>query len=374
MKKLTDIIYFGLLQTITIFTSTILIGQLAGLNIPVVLFATGIGCIVFTALTRGKIPIALGTSGSWLATTITMSAFGLDHVIGVAILGGLWYVLFGLLIKWKPQILSLFTPLILNLAVMFIAFNLMSTAVGLLVEYPITGAITFIAIEIFINIKKTSKYAFPIGVLIGTIAHSFMYGLTSSMLMSFSPEFVMPAFNMTTFMASLIFIALVTEALGDSKLVADVTDRGFEPHNVIIGNGVVSILSAFVGCMSLTTYSESAAVVKATKYTNAWSIVVCGGLFIVMAFVPQVSYVVGFIPQAVFAGLLLYLFTMVAASKIHDVKFETTTDASIAIMGLGFFFLAPNLLPQVSQIAAGMIAMIITYSVWIIKDKFKSRP
>ena len=55
----------------------------------------------------------------------------------------------------------------------------------------------------------------------------------------FIPTF---AFNTTTFVASLIFFALATEALGDSKLAADVTGNKYEPDKVILGNGVASIV------------------------------------------------------------------------------------------------------------------------------------
>ena len=84
---------------LTMLTATVLIGQLAGISLPVTLFTTGLGCIIFTLVTKGRTPIGLGLSGSWLGTMITMSAFGLDHIVGATLLGGIFYVLFALLIK-----------------------------------------------------------------------------------------------------------------------------------------------------------------------------------------------------------------------------------------------------------------------------------
>ena len=107
IKSLGMNVYMGFLQMITILTATVLIGTLVGIDIPVILFTTGLGSIVFTILTKGKIPIGLGLSGSWCGTMIAMSAFGLDHIVGVTVISGVLYVLFGLLIKWKPQILKL---------------------------------------------------------------------------------------------------------------------------------------------------------------------------------------------------------------------------------------------------------------------------
>ena len=167
IKSLGMNVYMGFLQMITILTATVLIGTLVGIDIPVILFTTGLGSIVFTILTKGKIPIGLGLSGSWCGTMIAMSAFGLDHIVGVTVISGVLYVLFGLLIKWKPQILKLFTPYVLNLAVFMIAINLVTTAVGLVSTAPLTGIATVVSIGLLMKKKGFERFAFPLGVLVG---------------------------------------------------------------------------------------------------------------------------------------------------------------------------------------------------------------
>lgn len=369
MKNITKDLYYGFLQMLTVLTATILVGGLAGISVPVILFTTGLGCIVFNIVTKGKAPIAVGCSGSWLGTMIAMSAFGLDHVVGVTILGGLFYIAFGLLIKKFPKILKIFTPLILNLAVLMIALNLIATAVGLVATAPITGIATVLTI-VLINTfcgGGLDRFSFPIGVLVGTVVHGWLYGLSSEMGTAFMPALVAPAFNITTLMASLIFIALVTEALGDSKLVSEVTGKGYEPHSVIMGNGSASIFSGLFGGMSLTTYSESCAMVRVTGYTRRSAIIVCGLLFMIMAFIPQVAWLIGFIPAEALSGMLLYLFTLVAVSKIDSIKIKNGEDMTVAIVGLMAFFLAPYIIPSISQIVTGMFAMLIAYSVTSLK-------
>lgn len=361
MKQIANNLYYGFLQMMTVLTATVLVGQLAGLSVPVVLFTTGIGTLVYTLMTRGRTPIAVGSSGSWLGTMIAMSAFGLDHIVGVSILGGLWYVAFGLLIRWKPNVLKIFTPHILNLAVLMIALNLIVTAVGLISTAPITGIATVVAIALLMNIKLLERFAFPLGVVIGTIVHGFTVGLELKVATMFIPTLIIPAFNLTTFGASLIFIALVTEALGDSKLVADATGKGYEPHNVIVGNGLASIISGLFGGMSLTTYSESCALTRATKHTDYRAIIVCGLLFIVMSFITPITTLINFIPIEALSGLLLYLFSSVAVAKINDIKVGNKGEEIVAIMGISMFFLAPYVLPNISQIAVGMLTMVFTH-------------
>ena len=362
-EKMSLVFYHGFLQMLTMITATVLIGQLAGISLPVTLFTSGLGCIIFTLLTRGKVPIGLGLSGSWLGTMIAMSSYGLDHVVGTTILGGIFYVLFALLIKFQPKVLKIFTPYILNLAVFMIAVNLIGTGVGLVMAAPITGIVTIIGIALFNQFKRTKQFAFPLGILAGTLVHGLMYGLTSTVSGVFIPTFVSPAFNATTFVASLIFFALATEALGDSKLAADVTGNKYEPDKVILGNGVASIVAGLFGGMSVTTYSESCAYVRATGFAHPLAIVVAGILFIIMSFIPAVNYVIGFIPGAALAGMLLYLFSLVAMSKISETKAKDDNELLVGILGLAAFFLAPQLLPNISQIAVGMITMIVTHLV-----------
>ena len=361
MKQIANNLYYGFLQMMTVLTATVLVGQLAGLSVPVILFTTGVGTLIYTVATKGRTPIAVGTSGSWLGTMIAMSVFGLDHIVGVSILGGLWYVAFGLLIKCKPNVLKIFTPHILNLAVLMIALNLIATAVGLISTAPITGIATVVAIALLMNIKSLERYSFPLGVLIGTFVHGFTKGLTLKVATMFIPTLVLPAFNLTTFGASLIFIALVTEALGDSKLVADATGKGYEPYSVIIGNGLASIVSGLFGGMSLTTYSESCALTRATKHTDYRAIIICGLLYIAMSFITPVTTLINFIPIEALSGLLLYLFSSVAVAKISDIKATDKGEEIVAIIGISAFFLAPYVLPNISQIAVGMLSMVATH-------------
>ena len=82
-----------------------------------------------------------------------------------------------------------------------------------------------------------------------------------------------------------------------------------------------------------------------------------------MSFIPPVNYVIGFIPGAALAGMLLYLFSLVAMSKISETHAKDDNELLVGILGLSAFFLAPSLIPSISQIAIGMITMIVAHLV-----------
>jgi multisubunit Na+/H+ antiporter MnhG subunit len=90
-----------------------------------------------------------------------------------------------------------------------------------------------------------------------------------------------------------------------------------------------------------------------------------------MAFIPQVTMAINFIPIEALSGLLLYLFASVALSKMHDTHANTRNEEIVGILGLSAFFLAPHVFPNISQIAVGMLTMIFTYVVLLIVDKSK---
>ena len=90
-----------------------------------------------------------------------------------------------------------------------------------------------------------------------------------------------------------------------------------------------------------------------------------------MAFIPQVTMAINFIPIEALSGLLLYLFASVGLSKMNDTHAETRNEEIIGVLGLSAFFLAPHVFPNISQIAVGMITMIVTYVVLMLIDKYK---
>lgn len=59
------------------FGATILVPTLTGLPVSVALFASGIGTLIYTACTKGKVPVYLGSSFAYIsAVQIAIAALG----------------------------------------------------------------------------------------------------------------------------------------------------------------------------------------------------------------------------------------------------------------------------------------------------------
>ena len=84
------------------FGSTVLVPLLVGLDPATALFTAGIGTFIFHLVTRGKVPIFLGSSFAFIAPIISASKqWGmpgtLAGIIGVALV----YFVMSALIKWR---------------------------------------------------------------------------------------------------------------------------------------------------------------------------------------------------------------------------------------------------------------------------------
>ena len=361
IKEYGLISYYGILHLLTIITSIIFVANTTGMNMPLAFLVSGIGTLIFTLITKGKTPLALGLSGSYVAGVIAVSTTqGVEFAVGGTLLAGVFYILFAILIKYFPKILNLFTPTILSLAILFIAFNLLPIGVNVVKLAPITGLITFVSVLLFSQIKRTKQFSFPLGLLIGSIVHAFLYGLSPS-LSSSTIEFIRPQFSMLGFTSiSIVAIAVLFEALSDSKLVSDVTDTEFKPHRIIMGNGLATVIGALFGSSNaVTTYTESTSFLMETKWFKWQSTVLTSILLIVLALIPQVSVLISYIPIASFGGLLLYLFSTVATYRISELDLSNNKTFLLGVTGLGLFYVTPALSNSISPIAVAMLGLVM---------------
>lgn len=359
MKFKVKDLYYGFLHMLVVLTATVLIGSICSIPTPLVFFTTGLGTLLFTLTTRGRLGISLGLSGAWVGTILSVAPLGLGYMAGTTLLGGAIYMAVGYAIRKNPKVLKIFNPMILNMAVLFIALSLINTSVGILATAPWTAIVTIIGIGIASMNKRTEALSFPIGIALGTLFHAIAYGLTPTVYEAFVPSLVVPQFSVASIMASIVAVFILTESLGDSKLVADSTGNKYEPDKVIIGNGVATFVAGLFGGMPVTTYSESCGYVVATKNNRWQSVIITGLLFMIMAFIPQVSTLVSYIPIEALAGVLMYLFTMVATTKIQALNFKNPKTVLLGISGLSAFYIAPIVFPNISQIAIAMIVLVV---------------
>ena len=186
------------------FGATVLVPLLIGIDPTIALFTAGLGTLIFHGITKGKIPIFLGSSFAFIAPIIKATEqFGYSGALSGLMAVGIIYSLVSLLIRKRGLefIVRLFPPVVVGPVIMIIGLSLAETAVEMAANHWIVASITlFVAIIVVIYAKGTLKLT-PVlaGIAVGYTV-SIIFGIVDFSPIKESswlqiPEFVLPTFS-----------------------------------------------------------------------------------------------------------------------------------------------------------------------------------
>ena len=313
------------------FGATVLVPLLVGLDPSVALMTAGIGTLIFHAVTKGKVPIFLGSSFAFIAPIIKATElFGLPGAL-FGILGvGLVYGVMSLLIRLRGVgfITRLFPPVVVGPVIMLIGLSLAGTGVDMAKSnwlLAIIALLTTVAVSLF---AKGLLRLIPIfaGIIVGYIA-SICFGVVDFQPVLDAKWFALPAFvRPEVCWQAIIFmipvaIAPVIEHIGDVYAINEVTGRDFvkDPglHRTMLGDGLACIASALLGGPPVTTYSEVTGAVSLTKIADPAVIRIAAVFGILFSVLGKVSALLKTIPEAVLGGIMLLLFGTIASVGVN---------------------------------------------------------
>lgn len=294
-------------------------------------YEAGVGTLIFHAVTKGKVPIFLGSSFAFIAPIIKATElFGLPGAL-FGILGvGLVYGMMSLLIRIRGIgfITRLFPPVVVGPVIMLIGLSLAGTGVDMAKTnwlLAIIALITTVAVSLF---AKGMLRLIPIfaGIIIGYIA-SICFGKVDFQPVLDAKWFALPAFvrpeicwQAIIFMIP-VAIAPVIEHIGDVYAINEVTGKDFvkDPglHRTMLGDGLACIASAILGGPPVTTYSEVTGAVSLTKIADPSVIRIAAVFGIVFSVLGKVSALLKTIPEAVLGGIMLLLFGTIASVGVN---------------------------------------------------------
>ena len=263
------------------------------------------------------------------------------------ILVGLTYVAIALLIKviGKGWIDKLLPPIVIGPMIIIIGLGLASVAVssagfvdGGDPRVIWTAIITFAITAATMTIAKGFLRIVPfIMGIFGGYAVAIAFGLVDFSAVASAPWFALPEFylpfklgNFATY--SLYFgpetwvivpIAIVTisEHIGDHTVLGKICNRNFlkDPglDRTLIGDGIATAVSGFLGGPANTTYGENTGVVGLTRVASVY---VTGGaavLAICISFIGKVSALISTIPWAVLGGMSILLYGFIASNGLR---------------------------------------------------------
>ena len=333
------------------FGATVLVPLLFGINPAIVLLMNGIGTLLYSYVTKGKIPAYLGSSFAFLAPTFLI--MGNTHNFAAAqggfIFFGVFFVVISFVIKYAgiKWIDVVMPPAVMGSVVAVIGLELApvaaqqaglagpATAVGKVVQAfnPDPNVILVSMFTLAVGVIGTvvfRRFMKIIPILISVVAgylFALAKGMVNSGAISSAPWFSLPTFSAPTFSVHAILIiapaclVVLAEHIGHLIVTGKITERDLmtDPglHLSLLGDGISNIISGFCGSSPNTTYGENIGVMAITRVYSVWVIRGAAVLAILFSFIGKVSVAIQTIPQPVMGGVTIMLYGVIATSGIR---------------------------------------------------------
>ena len=318
------------------FGSTVLVPLLVGLDPATALFTAGIGTFIFHMVTKGKVPIFLGSSFAFIAPIISASKqWGMSGTLAGMAGVALVYFVMSALIKWQGRRLleRLFPPVVIGPVIIIIGLSLAPAAVDMAKENWWLAFISLLTAILVLVLGRGLVKLVPVvcGIVVGYLV-SIAMGLVDFTAVAAAPwfalppsitHFQLPEFSWEPFLFMIpVAIAPVIEHIGDVYVVSAVANKDFvkDPglHRTMLGDGLACLVAALFGGPPVTTYSEVTGAMQITRITAPAVIRIAAGTAIVFSVIGKLSALLQSIPSAVLGGIMLLLFGSIAAVGIQN--------------------------------------------------------
>jgi uracil permease len=361
------------------FGATILVPLLTGLSPSVALFTSGVGTLIYIAVTGAKVPVYLGSSFAFIPPLIAIAAdYGIAYAMGGALCAGIFYLVVAGIIKiagtdWLDRVLP---PVVIGSVIIVIGLKLAPTAMNMAMfgngappadaayslSYLLIGAVTLtIAIVAAVSLKGfftvipiliaiVGGYFFTL--IMGAISPAFRLidfsGVRDAAWFGFSklPGIRFGLVPIVTFI--LVSFATIAEHLGDTLVTSKVVGKDFykDPglHRTLTGDGLATAFAAVMGGPPNTTYGENIGVMAITRVYSVWVIGGAAVIAVLLSFIQKFGAIIQTIPVPVMGGISMMLFGIIASSGIRTVvesgvdyanKRNLTITSVILVIGIG---------------------------------------
>jgi uracil-xanthine permease len=314
----------GIQHVVAMFGATFLVPLLTGFPPATTILFSGIGTLLFLAITRNRVPSYLGSSFAFIAPVIAAKADGgVPAALGGILVCGLLFLLIGLLIdRTSSRVIEwLMPPVVTGAIVALIGLNLAPVAKQNFTKQPFIAFITLAAILLIGIVFKgfVGRLSVFLGVVVGYVVAAVAGDVDFSEVGKADwvglPDFTGPTFRLRAIaLIAPVVIVLIAENTGHVKAVAAMTERNLDDTlgKAYMGDGAATALAGLGGGSGTTTYAENIGVMAATKVYSTAAYVVAGVTAILLGLVPKFGALILSIPLGVLGGATTVLYGMIA--------------------------------------------------------------
>ena len=352
----------------------ILVNSMTGsevLTIPVSLFTSGIGTIIYIICTNSKSPVYLGSSFAFITPMVVCFASSSKGGVFTGIMTvGLAYMLVALFIKiigsnWLQKVLP---PIIVGPMIMIIGLGLAPSAVsqmGLVGESSVSIKSVIVILVTFLTtslVALKGKGFLKLIPFIISIASGYIVSILFGMIdftpikeASFIsiPKFVLPFASYKLDFSSLFTIlpvafVTISEHIGDHTVLSEIIGKNLlkDPglHKTLLGDGLATFVAGALGGPANTTYGENTSVVGMTKVASVKVITLAAIFAIIISFLGKLTALFTTIPDIVLGSISLLLYGFISVNGLlvivkNRLDFSKTRNviicASMLVLGLG---------------------------------------
>jgi len=328
---------YGLQWALIMFPALVIIASIAAevLNLSVeervsffqkILLLSG-GFTFLQTMIGHRYPLQEGPATALLLTFVVLAPQGLGAIQGGLLFGGLVLLAVGSF-RWMRRLGSYFTPNVVGVILMLIAFTLvpflLPRLIGVTHEHPygeagVFGAALALILLIAMLANRLGGFlrstAVILGIVIGSVGFWFWGRMdlrpvqeASWLSLPGGLWMGMPRFSVPAVVSSaLAYLAVAVNSLGSihgvggvvgAERIAERVDRG------LALTGLAGVAASVLGVVGTVSYSTSPGVILVTRVASRHAQAMCGLVLLVAAFVPRLSALFAAVPPTVVGSAL----------------------------------------------------------------------
>jgi len=362
---LQRLVPMGLQHVVAMFGATVLAPVVMGFEPQLAIFFSGVGTLIFLAVTRLKVPSYLGSSFSFigpvLAVTGGAAALIPDALCGIAAAAVLYALAAAATLRWGSRwIDALMPPVVTGSVVAIIGLNLASSAVANAInaDYVIRSSrdqlslavalVTFLTAALVAIYTRGFLRLLPVltGVVAGYAAAALAGILDPRALEAVRvapwlglPPFQAPRWSAPAILAiAPVFVVLVAENKGHIAAISSYMQRDLNPHlgRAYLGDAIATFVSAMGGGTPQTTYAENMGVMAITRVFSSYNFVMAALIAVALGLCPKFGALVRSIPNPVLGGVTLILYGLIALMGVKiwmDARVDFSDHRNMVVAG-----------------------------------------
>ncbi|MGE6591334.1 xanthine permease PbuX [Bacillus mycoides] len=291
------------------------------------------------------LPVVLGCTFTAVGPMIAIGKqYGVSSIYGAIIAAGLFVVifakLFGKLVKLFPPVVTGSVVTVIGVTLVPAAINDMAGGVGSKDFGSLENLALAFGVLLFIIIMYRffdgfiRSISILLGLLFGTIVAAFMGKVSlqavgeADWFHGIQPfYFGTPTFELTPIITMILVACVgIVEATGVYFALSDICNKKIGEKELTKGyraEGLAMVLGGIFNAFPYTTYSQNVGLVQLTGVRNRVIIYTCGGMLIILGFIPKIAAITTIIPKSVLGGAMLAMFGMVMA---YGIKMLSSVD------------------------------------------------